>query len=142
MGSASSAASTSASVYAIIEARTAEHQEQEGPHDLDITANVSTKAETEFGPIEEERSYVMTLKLGVEQVRLPETEMVESEGIIQETVIKENTSASAARKGALGITGIMGVVLLFVGWVTSRPAVAGSTSWRQRLSRQSRSTRT
>lgn len=103
-------------LYAIIESKTKEHQEEEGAHDLAITANVSTIAETEFGPIEEERSYAMTVSLGVEQLGLPEMVNEPSEGIIQETVKKENTAASAARKGTLGITGLMGVILAFVGW--------------------------
>ena len=103
-------------LFAMIEASDREHQVTADTNELSITATVHTFAETAFGPIEKKLQYPLTIAFRGSAVSFPEIEPRELASTIQETITKENPSASAARTGASGLAGLVAVALAFVGY--------------------------
>ncbi|MBI4328846.1 MAG: hypothetical protein HY685_03160 [Chloroflexi bacterium] len=103
-------------LYAIIDFNQRQHPEPAAAWDLILSARVHAKANTAFGPIDDQLTQPLTLKMSSTEIAWPDATPQVKEGDIHRTALQPNNSASAARMGSLGVTGMVGVALAFVGW--------------------------
>jgi len=102
--------------YALIKSTEREIGTAVPSHDLLITANVHTVAQSEFGPIDETLTQSLTVKLESDQVVWPETTPETKSGSIEETLTVPNPAAGTAKIGSLGGLGMTAVIFLYALW--------------------------
>lgn len=102
-------------LYAVIESMEPT-EEPVSSQELTIAANVTTTAQSEFGPIEEVSSYSQKVTLGPDKVEWPEKEAEKKSGSIEETIVVSNPSAGVAKMGSLGALGMTAIAFLYSMW--------------------------
>lgn len=102
--------------YAVIESVEEDTGATVSSHELIITANVHTLAQSEFGPVDETFNQNLTVILRPDEVVWPEVEPATKSGTIDETLIVPNPTAGIARRLSLGVLGMMAVALLYTVW--------------------------
>jgi len=82
-------------------------------YQLMITANVHTKAQSEYGTIDETLSHTLPITLESKGLTWPEKTESKTPGFITNTVVVPNTGRMASIVGSLGVFGMMVAGLLF-----------------------------
>jgi hypothetical protein len=85
-------------------------------HDLLITAEVHTVAQSDFGPIDETLTRSLTVKLEQDQVVWPEAASETKSGSIEKTLTVPNPAAGIAKIGSLGALGMTMIIFLYTLW--------------------------
>ena len=102
--------------YAIIKSVEKETGISTFSHDLIVTTNVHTVAQSDFGPIDEALTQSLTVKLETNQVVWPEAAPETKSGSIEETLTTSNPAAGTAKMGSLGALGVTAVIFLYTIW--------------------------
>ena len=102
--------------YAIIKSIEKETDASASSHELIVTADVLTIAQSEFGPIDETLSQSLTVGLTPDKVVWPELTPETKSGSIEETLVVSNPTARTVRIGSLGALGMIAMVLLYSIW--------------------------
>jgi len=102
--------------YAVIQSIEEETGASAPSHELTITADVHTVAESEFGPIDETFSQKLVVSLGQDEVWWPEVTPETKEGSIEETMVVPNTGATTAKVGSLGALVMIATILAYSIW--------------------------
>jgi len=102
--------------YAIIKSIEKETDASASSHELIITADVHTVAQSQFGPIDETLSQSLTVGLTPDKVVWPELTPETKSGSFEETLVVSNPTARTARIGSLGALGMIAMVLLYSIW--------------------------
>ena len=102
--------------YAVIQSIEKETGAPASSHELTVTADVHTMAQSEFGPIDEAFSQSLAVVLGPREVTWPELTPEPKEGSIEETIVVPNTGATTAKVGSLAALVMMGTLLAFSIW--------------------------
>jgi len=102
--------------YAVIESIEEETDASDFSHELIVTADVHTTAQSEFGPVDETFSKSLRLVLEPDEVMWPEVTPEMKSGSIEEMLVVSNPTATMARVVSLGALGMTLVAFLYVIW--------------------------